>query len=1120
MIRPAPPRRTLLSGGAGDDLDPGSGLAMRRQRALGRLANGDAPTILVHQPHDPNQIIITGPAAPEPVADAETARLARLRNAAFQTNAELSLLRDVDAVARESLVDTQLDDQSAMSRFRQQASLRVRDVLETRGQLAGGVDDQTLDQTREVLEGMVEIRASELARARRQRMEEKALDMLEAGADDLIAQVRITPDQYEGYLPQLHALTQRYEGGVAEENLQAFLTNTSREMIQARILGLAETGRQEEARRALAEAELSDGEAAMIRHALERVERDAEAAVMATQLRDILTLNQRIEAGDDVSRNLEVAETEGTVSPALAQKMRQRAAAVARENERRAALVLRAGNVLGNGEATLDPASPEDRLGADLFMEQELLPGLESDDPGVRADMIALAVADFGFVPDTLKQRLSVQLLPGQPEAVRVEAVETVNAIAMAAPIAHADAFSAQVQAFANIAMQAMVTGPAAGLDYADRHAGLELEHVLIPSGKGGFGPFAPIMRALEDEERDPLAPAIDPALVDAWYDQRIAPTYDSRDPAELGAVVGHLVARTDSLPQDLKARVDQDFASGAIEREGRAAHVLGALADQAPDAALTFDDGQLVRAGMLALGENTALDADNPAQRRIGELTFLALRPHLDVLGDDAKTAAAMDIWLSARLGLVPQTLRAELDTGLASDDPAQVVAAARKVVGLHQAATAQGQVFFDDTQVEHADLIVQAAGDLMPGDPRLPERVAAGIAMARRDLPWTASRDVALADLDVASAAAVLEGLDSGTLANLAQVALLEDRPGENASPVHHVAEGTPLRDRMVENMLEHGAVRAAADLSPLRLFMTREEVVGFWLDLTPGVSAILAVDDLQFQEQGVQAGIGALAATLEFMPVLGGVFSRMGKGVRGLAEDLIDVARRESEGVVPMGRGVLNFGGTPNTSRDLMGPDQYDNHVTFRYSDKADMGPEWWSLADEEFAAVRGYTVSTAVAEETGRPIESVFQSAMNWALRSQDVAEMEHYGHVSQTLSAALEKLPIYEGGPVQRLTDLPSDVFKRMQTVGVYEDDAFLSAAKVYPESYEGKHLLIIEHPLTARDISEAAVRSADQEVLFPPGASFEVSRIVGSRNPDGSFDETKLIVIYLDEVMR
>jgi|GEM_PF-7126508 len=188
----------------GGTINPVAQQRMNQRQLGGQLRDPGEPGLLGQEPHDPNQIIIGDDWPGEPLdtpqpQTPEMARVSALRHAAFRTGAELSLLSGLETVKARTFGNPDLDDSEAVSRFRQNAALLTRDAVDGMARAFGSPEDGLEMPTRAVLEDIVEGVASDGARTRARALEEKALDVLEAGADDLLAQIRSAPDLAEGY---------------------------------------------------------------------------------------------------------------------------------------------------------------------------------------------------------------------------------------------------------------------------------------------------------------------------------------------------------------------------------------------------------------------------------------------------------------------------------------------------------------------------------------------------------------------------------------------------------------------------------------------------------------------------------------------------------------------------------------------------------------------------------------------------------------------------------------------------------------------------------------------------------------------------------------------------------
>ncbi len=351
--------------------------------------------------------------APEPVPDADAARIARLRRASFRTGAELDLLAALGRAGAESHGDDRLDDAEARSLFRGRLALLAREALDRAARTHGPADGPTEAATRDGLEGMAARVEDEAARARVRRAEERALDTLEAAADDLADRTRRSPGLADGYAAQLDGLAARYADALPDERLSAFRANMGRELLEARVLGLAEAGRAGEARAALAGSGLPDGEAAFLEWGIVEAVRLRRREKGRAGVRRILALRRRIAEGDDVGRDVDRAEASGEIAPASARRLRRLRRERGERETRQDELVETAEKIV-TGEMSPDGLSGDVRQrAADAYWERAAPAVLEDFEGPALLDAEARLIESLGALPASEHRRLAWGLRSG-----------------------------------------------------------------------------------------------------------------------------------------------------------------------------------------------------------------------------------------------------------------------------------------------------------------------------------------------------------------------------------------------------------------------------------------------------------------------------------------------------------------------------------------------------------------------------------------------------------------------------------------------------------------------------------------------------------------------------------
>lgn len=130
-------------------------------------------------------------------------------------------------------------------------------------------------------------------------------------------------------------------------------------------------------------------------------------------------------------------------------------------------------------------------------------------------------------------------------------------------------------------------------------------------------------------------------------------------------------------------------------------------------------------------------------------------------------------------------------------------------------------------------------------------------------------------------------------------------------------------------------------------------------------------------------------------------------------------------------------------------------------------------------------------------------------LNEALRSDDAAAIARVAPLSRVLDKALEKLPVYNGAVLFRVTDLPQSARSKIVTGEIYSDAAFMSASKVdLGKSFGNEYRFTIYESVQGREISGFSAFTREQEILFPRGSKFDIIKA----SPD---DKTGFIEVLL-----
>lgn len=157
--------------------------------------------------------------------------------------------------------------------------------------------------------------------------------------------------------------------------------------------------------------------------------------------------------------------------------------------------------------------------------------------------------------------------------------------------------------------------------------------------------------------------------------------------------------------------------------------------------------------------------------------------------------------------------------------------------------------------------------------------------------------------------------------------------------------------------------------------------------------------------------------------------------------------------------------------------------------RYRDSADRVQEHHpSIPIEDRVALRIYTKIW--------PFSAWHSSAMNAALRSRSPADLRRLAPLIKAAASALRQLPPYTGR-VYRGAPIPQEELKNYRKGMVVTEPVFLSTTKSKLKarlfSQIGGVLFIIESKRLGKSLGRLALSPDEEEVLFPPGAKFEVT---------------------------
>jgi len=152
----------------------------------------------------------------------------------------------------------------------------------------------------------------------------------------------------------------------------------------------------------------------------------------------------------------------------------------------------------------------------------------------------------------------------------------------------------------------------------------------------------------------------------------------------------------------------------------------------------------------------------------------------------------------------------------------------------------------------------------------------------------------------------------------------------------------------------------------------------------------------------------------------------------------------------------------------------------------------GREDWERSDfkdvltfEEFAFIRSYT---------GGSYSDVNRLLRQVGIRFEPVEVGRAFGAIA---SDGLRKMKVHKGTVYRGLEFVPEDLGKQLRALepgDVYADPGFQSTSKSAEKAFSGEIRFIIKSR-TGRDVQSISLHEREQEVLFPPGAQFLVTKV-------------------------
>jgi len=596
---------------------------------------------------DPSLIILRNPETTVPKAPIpsmpEDARHRALLRAGFRSQAENLLTASLGRLPEGEIPEGKV----------------VAQALDDARRTIGSVDEEAERETRGALDGMMAaIRTTALRRAETLRSE-RALDALEAEADDLVAQVRRDPDRHDAYGGLLDQATERYAQGLESQELSAFRSNLAREARQAQVLGLIDQERFDDARAVMdACAPLfPDGQGAWLVRMITEAKRSAGDRAGA------LRLSTMEEAVQELATSDAVETTTGVALDNLSPPDRRRLAALRQGIEtRKAANDMRVSvaseAAAGHGWVPSLPVG-ERPLAAELYWQRIGRSVVEALDEKRRPDAVASIVGSLETVPMALRGRIRFGLAPGAEPAKRLETARWLTTLLRREPWSMA-AFTDDERRYADYVVQALEAGIYEGREdqaiaWADRHVplrrppasvGEEETEAVRQAALSGFGPFTAVRRALEGglsldphSEDDQLLGAIYWREVNrrAWHE--VAPAAAAQQATDF-------VVSTRILPTTLLADLHAGLASNDPDAAERAARTVAGLVDALPETLDRFDANALERANLI----NQAVMAGSSAEEalRFANKDYPLPRPVDPVASGMAREAIGAS-WIAA---------------------------------------------------------------------------------------------------------------------------------------------------------------------------------------------------------------------------------------------------------------------------------------------------------------------------------------------------------------------------------------------------------------------------------------------------------------------------------------
>ena len=498
----------------------------------------------------------------------------------------------------------------------------VSQALDDARRTFGAVDGAIEGETRGALDGMMTVlRAGALRRAETL-LHERALDALEAEADDLVAQVRRDPDRIEAYGRLLEQATERFAAGLEAADIGAFRANLDREMRQAQVLGLRDQERFDHARAALASAapSLPDGQSTWLESAIASEERRVDSNRQAQRALVVASAAQQIDAQGGMSPALaeDVRQLPAPDQRRLAQLAGETAARDRRNDERIAA----AGDAAAGQGWPADMPESQRVLAAELYWQRAAAANLAFLPVERRVPLVATQVANLGTVPVALRRRIVVGLTEAVAPQQRLESARQLIAILRSSPELEA-VFRADQVRFADAVTQAFESGffasdPARSLLWADRHAPLDPplpppadnptdKDVEQPSGHGPFGRVRMALAGGPPLDPDSLA---DRLLAEAFWQDSLQTVWEHESPGESARRITDFVTATHVLPESLLADIKAGLAGSDPMAAARAAFGIARLGAEMPEHLGAFSALELERANLMA----QAIDAGRSA--------------------------------------------------------------------------------------------------------------------------------------------------------------------------------------------------------------------------------------------------------------------------------------------------------------------------------------------------------------------------------------------------------------------------------------------------------------------------------------------------------------------------